>query len=173
MIYKFKHDSEIHEINVERNGDLLTIRYGEQEFQVKLTGSENGVFSFVINDRIVKGYAVRDKDVIYGRINHRNWVFEDVTADDGDVSGRAGRSSAENVVAPMPGSVIKVLVEEGQKVATHQALVIVEAMKMENEVCAPADVVIGKIHVSAGQQVAAGEVLIDFMKTDEDKDAPA
>ena len=64
------------------------------------------------------------------------------------------------IVAPMPGLVVKVEVEVGQAVRAGQGVVVVEAMKMENELKAPADGVVAKIHVEPRQTVEKGTVLI-------------
>ena len=72
-------------------------------------------------------------------------------------SGAAGSVSVD---APMPGSVIKVNVKVGDKVTNGQALVILEAMKMENEIASPADGVVASINVSQGDSVNTGDVLI-------------
>jgi biotin carboxyl carrier protein len=75
--------------------------------------------------------------------------------------GRAVRK-AKHVAAAMPGRVLRVLVAEGDAVAAGQPLVVLEAMKMENEVKSPQDGVVSGIAVSAGQPVTAGEVLVRF-----------
>lgn len=64
------------------------------------------------------------------------------------------------IVSPMPGKVVKILVEEGAEVAEGQPLVIVEAMKMENELRAPAAGKIGRIYVQAGQNVESSAKLL-------------
>ena len=63
-------------------------------------------------------------------------------------------------VAPMPGKVIQVLVSEGDVVQKGQALVVLEAMKMEQTMVAPEDGVIASVRVSEGAQVDAGAVLV-------------
>ena len=60
----------------------------------------------------------------------------------------------------MPGKVIKVMTERGAKVTRGQALLILEAMKMEHTITAPADGVVKEIHYSAGEQVLEGAELI-------------
>jgi acetyl/propionyl-CoA carboxylase alpha subunit len=65
-----------------------------------------------------------------------------------------------DVRAPMPGKVVKLLVKPGDAVAAHQGLVVVEAMKMENELKAPRDGKVLKIAVSEGQAVEGQEVLV-------------
>lgn len=64
------------------------------------------------------------------------------------------------VVTPMPGSVARVLASEGQAVTRGQVLVVVEAMKMENEFRAPIDGVVTKVMVEAGRPVDANALLV-------------
>jgi biotin carboxyl carrier protein len=64
--------------------------------------------------------------------------------------------------APMPGLILRVEVQPAQAVKTGQGLVIMEAMKMENELKAVGAGVVARIHVEPGQAVEKGAVLIDF-----------
>jgi propionyl-CoA carboxylase alpha chain len=68
--------------------------------------------------------------------------------------------AAGSLVAPMPGSVVRVLVEAGADVTQGQPLVVLEAMKMEHTVAAPATGTIAEVRVQPGQQVVAGTVLV-------------
>jgi pyruvate carboxylase subunit B len=77
-------------------------------------------------------------------------------------AGSAGAAGPRPLKAPMPGLVVKVEVEPGQEVEQGQGLVIVEAMKMENELRAEADAVVGRILVEPGQAVEKDQVLLDF-----------
>jgi acetyl/propionyl-CoA carboxylase alpha subunit len=73
------------------------------------------------------------------------------------------RATAEEpgaTLAPMPGSVVTVEVEVGQRVSAGDLLVVVEAMKMEHRIHAPLDGVVEAVRVTAGQQVDAGDVLV-------------
>jgi biotin carboxyl carrier protein len=85
------------------------------------------------------------------------------------VAGRFGRrgSSAEQgtsgprrIVAPMPGRVVKVLVRPGDMVDARQGLVVVEAMKMENELRAPGAGTVTEVKVTEGASVEANTVLV-------------
>jgi 3-methylcrotonyl-CoA carboxylase alpha subunit len=79
------------------------------------------------------------------------------------LGGRAGRSQGHaSMEAPMPGTVIKVLVEAGQSVAAHQPLVVLEAMKMEHVVAAPYDGVVRRLPYAAGALVTKGATLVEF-----------
>lgn len=66
------------------------------------------------------------------------------------------------VTAPMPGKILKILVKEGEQVKTGQGLLILEAMKMENEIPAPKDGVVKKILVKEGDTVNTGDPLIEI-----------
>jgi biotin carboxyl carrier protein len=64
------------------------------------------------------------------------------------------------VVAPMPGKVIRVLANTGDEVEAGQGIVVVEAMKMQNEIRSPKKGKVERLHVKEGQNVNAGEVLV-------------
>lgn len=71
------------------------------------------------------------------------------------------------VDAIMPGVVVEVLVAEGDKVTQGQPLLVLEAMKMQNEIPAPADAQVERLHVEPGQAVKAGEKLVTLAGTEE------
>jgi len=64
--------------------------------------------------------------------------------------------------APMPGLIVRVAVEPGNRVVGGEGLVVLEAMKMENELRAPAAAIVKAIRVEAGQAVEKGQVLVEF-----------
>ncbi len=67
------------------------------------------------------------------------------------------------VTAPLPGNILEILVNPGDIIKKGQKLLIMEAMKMENQVLAEKDGVIEKIHVNKGQSVLQGDVLFDII----------
>mgnify|MGYP001943813168 CR=1 FL=1 len=72
-------------------------------------------------------------------------------------SGSVGK---EKVDSPMPGKILSIKVNVGQSIKKGDVLVILEAMKMENEIVAPQDGSIASVDVSAGQSVEAGDLLV-------------
>ena len=85
----------------------------------------------------------------------------------GDAARRFGRDRSgtgangpARIVAPMPGRVVKVLVKPGDQVAARQPLVVVEAMKMENELRAPGPGTVAEVTVAPGASVEANAVLV-------------
>jgi biotin carboxyl carrier protein len=82
-------------------------------------------------------------------------------ADHGAGGRRAeGDGSPQRIVAPMPGKVVRVLVRVGDAVRARQPLVVVEAMKMENELRAGRDGQVAAIHVREGASVDAGALMV-------------
>ncbi len=77
-------------------------------------------------------------------------------------SANAGPRGPRPVRAPMPGLVVRVLVQAGEHVAAGQGVAIVEAMKMENELKADAPGVVSRVTVQPGQAVEKGTVMIEF-----------
>ncbi len=73
---------------------------------------------------------------------------------------RAAAEGAQRVVAPMPGRVLRVLVSPGDEVQTRQPLVVVEAMKMENELSSPKAGRVKDVAVTEGLSVEAGRLLV-------------
>lgn len=76
----------------------------------------------------------------------------------GSASGAA--SGRARITAPMPGKIVRVLVEQGAEVVAGDGLLVVEAMKMQNEIKAPKSGVVIELHVEQGATVAAGDVLV-------------
>ena len=102
-------------------------------------------------------------------IHHRGRTFRVEVADERSWRMRRARSDGnspaaglEPLGAPMPGLVLRVDVEEGQDVSEGQGLLIVEAMKMENELRARAAGRVRRVHVTAGESVGRGDILVEF-----------
>ncbi|MEM1232203.1 MAG: biotin/lipoyl-containing protein, partial [Pseudomonadota bacterium] len=77
-----------------------------------------------------------------------------------DLGASAAQSGAREVAAPMPGQVIAVHAKAGASVSVGDALIVMEAMKMEHTLTAPAAGVVAAVNVAAGDKVGDGEVLV-------------
>ena len=69
-------------------------------------------------------------------------------------------AGAETVKAPMPGKILSVAVSAGQAVKKGETLLILEAMKMQNEIAAPHDAVVSEVRVAANQTVSTGDDMV-------------
>lgn len=84
----------------------------------------------------------------------------DVAAGEADASVQATPNSGESVIAPLAGNIFKICVQPGEQVVEGQVIIILEAMKMETEVSAPRDGVVGQILTKEGDAVSIGDPLL-------------
>jgi acetyl/propionyl-CoA carboxylase alpha subunit len=77
-------------------------------------------------------------------------------------AGGPGVAGESSLTAPMPGTVIRVLASEGERVSHRQPLLVLEAMKMETPVVSPYDGVVKAVHVVEGDRVAGGALLVEL-----------
>jgi 3-methylcrotonyl-CoA carboxylase alpha subunit len=95
------------------------------------------------------------------RLNLPAPVAEPPPLDEPEHAHGPGEANDE-VTAPMPGTVIRVLVEPGQEVEARDTLVVVEAMKMEMPLPAPRAGIVRAVHVAEGDTVGRGAVLVEL-----------
>jgi biotin carboxyl carrier protein len=124
-----------------------------------------GIWSLVFDDgRQIEVSLLPGADgVTHARFGNALVAFEfqdELTALAAAAGGKSRAKKGDVVTAAMPGRVLRLSVAPGEKVSAGQGLLVLEAMKMENEVKAPRDGVVDSVGVSAGQAVSAGEVLV-------------
>jgi biotin carboxyl carrier protein len=98
-------------------------------------------------------------EVADGHVLHGGWQYR-VTADEADAGPAAAADGSLH--APMPGTVLRVDVREGQDVAAGAPLVVLEAMKMELAVSAPASGTVTAVLIAVGDLVARGQALVEL-----------
>ena len=128
----------------------------ERQYSVARAGG--GTWSILIDGR---SYAVEGFGA--GEVSVNGRVFRADVFDPRELRGRrsaANSSGPQSVTAPMPGRVIRVLVETGQEVSAGQGLIVVEAMKMQNEMKAPRAGRVASVKAEAGATVSAGDILL-------------
>jgi biotin carboxyl carrier protein len=120
------------------------------------------IFSILLNG---KSHEVRITSTPAGpltlQIGHQEFTAEvlDPRAWRGRRHGVLEVEGPQQVVAPMPGKIIRVLVQPGEKVQAGQGLLVVEAMKMQNEIRSPKSGTVERVLAKESQPVNAGEVL--------------
>ena len=133
----------------------------ESEIQAQVEMPEPGVYSVLVDGR---SYDARVEEAATGGLvvvidGHRFEIeVRDPRRRSRKASGRHGEGVQE-VLAPMPGKVVRVLVQVGDAVTAGQGLVVVEAMKMQNELKALRDGTVTGVAAREGATVVAGEVL--------------
>jgi biotin carboxyl carrier protein len=149
---------EIHEA-----GDEYEISFDGQAYRVDSCRILNTtVRSVIVDGRSYEIGTVQDGDridvYIHGEI-HPVYVYDEVWARAGQANGPA-RSGREEVQAPIPGSVVKVMVSEGETVPAGAPLLVLEAMKMQNELTTRQGGVVVQLKAAQGDTVATGQTLV-------------
>ncbi len=127
--------------------------------------AEDGLVSLIYNNAsyLMDLDAEGTNYTVYTRGSHRQVsILDDERILRDSLMGGRSLGGQENLKAGMPGKIVKVFVKPGDKVAAGQPLLIMEAMKMENEMKASEDVIIDRIHISEGKSIESGALLISF-----------
>jgi len=127
--------------------------------ELRLAAQHGDDYTIRLGEQTIHGVVRRDGDVlhVFTGGGHHQLTYNDPMAHAGEAEIDAGR-----LTAPMPGKVVAVLARSGQQVKQGEALVIMEAMKMEHTIAAPHDGVIDEILYAVGDQVADGAPLLAF-----------
>lgn len=147
----------------------FTVGVDESSHAVTATLLDAATLQLVIDGVSQVAHVVR-----IGGVTHV-WVGGEVYQLHPELAGGAAAHAVHlqpQVIAPMPGKVLQVLVAPGQRVAIGDGLVIVEAMKMEHRIVAEGDAVVGAVHAVAGQMVDGGAVLVELEYVEGDTAQP-
>lgn len=154
-------NNEQYEIEIDRDGKLLV--NGETR-DVDFLNLGGALYSVITETKSLE-VVIEDEDnkiaVLLGGRLYDTQVLDERALLMAQRRGGIGGGSGE-VHSPMPGLIVKVPVEEGQEVHQGQTVVILESMKMQNEIKAPIDGVIRSIHCDAGQTVDKNTLLIEI-----------
>ncbi len=162
MRYVVTIDGAEHEFDLEElTGHSLRIKLGDEQFDVDVRSTGHASYSILVGDRAFDFEIARHTDelVVATRGTAARVTLQDAArrvrhAERGHAGGKA------ELKAMMPGRVVNVLVNVGNTVTAHQGVVVVEAMKMENELKSPKEGTVTTIKVKPGQTVEKGELLI-------------
>ncbi|MCP9495722.1 MAG: biotin/lipoyl-binding protein [Pyrinomonadaceae bacterium MAG19_C2-C3] len=154
-------------LDIARDGERLTATVDDRRYELALTLQDDGTYLVTHNHKVYECFAGKSAgsgEVATIFIGNRAY---DVTVTDpkrlGTKSGAAGANVARGqavIRAPMPGRIVRVMVEAGEAVAAGDGLIIVEAMKMQNELKAPKAGIVLSINAENGATVGAGDVLV-------------
>ena len=164
-------DGETLEVHIEAKGDDLILTYNDVVHRLDLRRLPGAMMHMLVDgqssyDAVVE-WAGDERDPFDGRVNvlvsdqvYTLDVLDHRRVRMRDAVGSEDEASAGSVYAPMPGKVLRFLVEPGDGVVTGQGLVVVEAMKMENELTATGDGQVEALHADLGSNVEKGALLV-------------
>jgi biotin carboxyl carrier protein len=151
-----KINGHLHEFELRSEGDGWIVD-GKESTVLEV---ESGIYSILLEGRSYDVRVARGMDGLVAMIGGHRFAVE--IEDPRQLSRKSGHlrlEGCQKVTASMPGKVVRVLVKEGEAVEQGQGLIVIEAMKMQNEMKAPRPGKLVSIPVGEGATVAAGQVL--------------
>jgi biotin carboxyl carrier protein len=161
MTFEVQIDGTATRLEIERQGDQCRFRLSDQkERSAELAEVEPGVYSVLLDGRSYEARAEPGEDCAWITIRGRRFrvAITDPRRWTPKAAGAHGQER-ESLLAPMPGKIVRVLVSPGDRVEAGQGILVVEAMKMQNEMKSRRAGRVAAIPVSVGDTVAAGAVL--------------
>jgi len=141
--YKVAIDGVEHVVDAQRiTGNLWSVLYGNESFEVDVTPLPAEEYEVLINGDCHKFTLMNEQ---------RRAMIR---------AGGKGSAGKAMLTSPMPGKVVKLLVRPGDAVQAGDGVIVVEAMKMENELKAPAAGTVKEVRVEEGKPVSGGDVLV-------------
>lgn len=164
MIYDVSIAGKIHRVELLREGQGWYCKLDGRELPLDVVSTQNGLLSILVNG---KSYEVRQESIA----SETNIVvggerFGAVVRDPRSLRSRrssgAGEEGIKKITAPMPGKVIRIIAPAGTQVEAGQGVLVIEAMKMQNEMKSPKKGTVKKIKAAEGEAVEAGQVLAEI-----------
>lgn len=152
---------------ISQNGNFLEVEVDGKRYQVDLMHTSDGTFSIIESGHSYNIELVPQKHPkkYTAYTLYEEFEIEIIDAEARYLMNRGGNgvaSSEKKIASPMPGKVVKILVNEGDVVKEGQTVIIISAMKMESEYKAPMDGIISRVHVSESETVEGNQVLIEL-----------
>jgi len=162
MKFEVRIDSRTCDVELTRDADRWQFSLDGKAVDADTVEIAPNIFSILLNG---KSYEIRITPTPAGTLTlqtaHHEFTAEviDPRAWRGRRHGALEAEGRQQILSPMPGKIVRVLVQEGEKVDAGQGLLVVEAMKMQNEVRSPKSGTVERLLVKEGQPVNASEVL--------------
>lgn len=162
-------DGEPCTLDVRREGEQIIAEIDNRRpYTFKVREVDAGVYLLLGDDHHVYECRVDNLDAESGTVNvsignrrvHSVRISDAKRLPRGGVNAAAHGGGQSKIVAAMPGKIVRVLVEAGAQVEVGDGIIVVEAMKMQNEMKAARAGTVTSIHAQAGEIVNAGDVLI-------------
>ncbi|HET6319203.1 MAG TPA: acetyl-CoA carboxylase biotin carboxyl carrier protein subunit [Chloroflexota bacterium] len=152
-------------VSLRRDGDAAYASLDNgPEVKVQLDALHGALYSLALDGMQKELLARRSENEVeltIAGLGYRAEVLDEAHARLAQVAGgRGGSHGRRELKAPMPGLVVKVLAVVGDSVEPHQPLIVLQAMKMENELTLPRGGTVSAVSVQSGHTVEAGQVLV-------------
>jgi biotin carboxyl carrier protein len=151
-------NGEKHEIEIKRDGEKVLARVDDRRYELEASEVEPDVYLFKYNNQIFQIYVAPNGIVNLGR-HQLEIAITDPKRLRGSNAAGANAEGISEIKTAMPGKLVRILTEVGAEVKQGEGVLVVEAMKMQNEMKSPKDGIIKEIRFAEGATVNAGDIL--------------
>lgn len=163
MEIEFVVDGKRHRVAVEREGEHYQVSVEGHRYLIECSQPSRNTFSLLVGGQSHLVHLIDGGDACLVSVDGDQISLGHAERQENGVSLDYGAVDDEqSVCAPMPGTIVKILVEEGQTVERGQGLVIVEAMKMENEIRSPIQGQVVKVNFAVGDMVYPEHPIVEL-----------
>jgi len=164
--YKILMEDEEQPVLVKPDGDSFLVTLEGVTHRLKPLADRSPLFSFLVDEtKVLEAEIVLNQDRCEMTVGHIPYSLEIFDPRQQRVSqSQFDHGGGGLIAAPMPGKVVDVKVSQGDRVKKGQAVVIVEAMKMQNELSAALDGLVKEVCVKAGDTVESGQKMVVISK---------
>ncbi|MFH0778417.1 MAG: biotin/lipoyl-containing protein [Candidatus Eisenbacteria bacterium] len=163
MEFEFLLEGQESKVSIEERDGLWFARAGDNSAEMEIVPAGSNTFWIVTPAGSFAAHAAVNEGKYYVFARGRQFCLSKPGAEVRKRTRVSGALKAEEVIgAPMPGVIVKVAVSDGDVVKTDQVLVVVESMKMENNIRAHGDARVKCVHVKAGESVNFGSPLVEL-----------
>lgn len=160
MKYEVEIEGRETTIEVEQRNGRVQARVGVRHYDLEVVTPEEGVYTFLLGDRVYEANVwASEPNSLRVKISGHLFSTKIIDRKRRRPTIEHGTEGRQNLIAPMPGKVVRVLLGAGDQVTQGQGVVVVEAMKMQNEIKSPKSGHIVEVRVSEGATVNANQVL--------------
>lgn len=163
MEFKFVVGEKEEKFSIEDKDGLWFVKFDDGALEAEVVPITPNTFWIRTSDKSFVAYAAENGGKSYVSVAGRQYCISKPTPGARRKAGIGETLKTEEVVgAPMPGVIVKVSVCEGEVVKAGQVLVVVESMKMENNIRAGSEARVKRVHVKAGDSVNFGSPLVEL-----------
>ena len=164
MECEFSVEDQTYKLEVDHKDGKYLVKLGDRQYIVDSQVISGNGLSLIVDGKACTVFFAEDQGKKYVSVQGEQFCIEKAKADSGArfLAESAALKGVPTIASPMPGKVVKILVKEGDRVEKGQGLVIVEAMKMENEIRSASAGVVKKINFKEGDLVDAAAPIIEL-----------
>jgi len=163
MNFEYIMAGDLYRVSITKKDDSFLVTINDQEAIYKLDRMIDNKLFLESSDKKYTIILAKNESTNFVNVNFQDFIITDST-EKRSVSYNKEHllDESSDIASPMPGKILKIMVEVGQQISTRDNLIILEAMKMENNIVSPKDGIVKKINFKEGDLVEAGQILLEI-----------